>query len=72
MGKRQTNYDRIKNMTIEELADFMYSASDEICFANCTRDTGNKFSCKLGDDCSPENCKRCMKEYLESEAISNG
>ena len=67
MDKKQTNYDRIKSMSLEQLAEFLYSASDEICFANCSRDTGNKFACKFGNDVSFENCKNCMKEYLESE-----
>ena len=70
--KKERQIDRIKAMSVEELADFMYSANDEICFANCTRDIGNKFSCKFGDELNPENCKRCMMEYLESEATSNG
>lgn len=26
------NYDRIKAMTVDELAEFIYSANDKICF----------------------------------------
>ena len=62
-----TNLERIKAMTVEELAEFIYSANDNICFENCNRDTGNKYSCKFGDDLKPENCINCMKIYLESE-----
>lgn len=62
-----TNFERIKAMSVEEMAEFMCSANDTICFDNCNRDTGNKYSCKFGDSCTPENCIKCMKEYLESE-----
>ena len=62
------NYERIKNMSIEELAKFMYSASDKICFENCMKDTGNKFSCRFSEGVDTANCINCMKHYLESEA----
>lgn len=68
VGKPKTHYDRIKNMSIEELAEFMYSAPDKICFENCKKDTGNKFSCKFGEGVDTANCINCMKQYLESEA----
>ena len=61
------NYDRIKAMTVDELAEFIYSANDKICFENCKRDTGDKYSCKFGEDLKPENCVRCIKKHLESE-----
>lgn len=64
-----TNFEKIKSMTIEEMAEFMYSANDKICFENCTQDTGNKFSCKIGEDVDPKNCIHCMREYLEKEAV---
>ena len=38
-----TNYDRIKAMSVEELADVLYDANDKICFENCSASTGNKF-----------------------------
>lgn len=63
----KTKYDRIRNMDVEELAEFMYSAPDKICFENCTRDTGNKYSCKFGEGVDVSNCLKCMKQYLESE-----
>ena len=64
---KNTNYDRIKNMSVEELADFIYDAVDKICFENCTKDTGNKLQCRFGEDVTPERCVECMKHYLESE-----
>lgn len=63
-----TNLERIKNMSVEEMAEFIYSANDKICFENCKQDTGNKYDCKFGDDLKPENCIKCMRAYLESEA----
>ncbi|MEE0968358.1 MAG: hypothetical protein U0M06_03175, partial [Clostridia bacterium] len=62
-----TEFDRIKNMNIEQLAEFLYSAPDKICFENCTKDTGNKFSCKFGEGVDVANCINCMKEYLLRE-----
>ena len=47
------NYERIKNMTIEEMADALYS--QEWCDNKCW---GNAFM----------TCRRCAKEYLESES----
>lgn len=64
---KQTNHERIKAMSVEELAEFMYSAPDKICFENCTKNTGNKFSCKFGENVDFYNCVMCMKQYLERE-----
>ena len=63
----KTQYDRIRNMSVEGMAEFLYSAPDKVCFDNCKRDTGNKYSCKFGEGVPTEKCIRCMKEYLESE-----
>ena len=62
------NYERIKNMSVEEMAEVLYRANDDICFHNCTQDTGNKFECSLGDNLKPEHCLSCMKRWLLSEA----
>lgn len=55
--KKQTNYDRIRNMSVEELAKFIPDWSytkackcDEEIYADCD----NK-------------CWKCVKEWLESE-----
>ena len=69
--EKQSNFDRIKAMNVEELAEFMHSAPDKICFENCTKDTGNKFSCKFGENVDLSNCIKCMKQYLESEVENN-
>ena len=62
-----TNYDNIKAMSVEELADVLYDTNDKICFENCSASTGNKFSCPLGDNLNISECKKCMKKWLESE-----
>lgn len=62
-----TNYDRIKAMSVEELADVLYDVNDQICFENCSASTGNKFSCPLGDNLNISDCKKCIKKWLESE-----
>lgn len=65
--KAMTNIEKVKLMSVEEMAEFIYFANDKICFDNCKRDTSNKYECKFGDDLKPENCINCMREYLESE-----
>lgn len=62
-----TNFESIKNMTVEELANTLYYANDKICFENCNKITGNKYTCPIGEKAEPENCKDCMKRWLESE-----
>ena len=64
---KRTNYDRIKDMTIEEMAELFYSGIDKICFENCSKGTGNEFCCPIKDDVTPENCINCVKRWLEAE-----
>ena len=66
-----TNFEKIKAMSLEEMAEFMYDAADKICFENCTRETGNKFSCLHGEEVPTDACVKCMKCWLESEAADN-
>ncbi len=65
--KRETNYDQVKAMSVEQMADFMYDAVDKICFERCSKETGNEFCCKHGEDVRPESCINCIKHWLESE-----
>ena len=62
-----TVYDKIKTMDIDALANVIYSANDQVCFNNCTKETGNKYACKFGAEVTVENCKDCIKSWLESE-----
>ena len=55
-----TNYERIKNMSVEEIALFLTKVNNFL--SDCMVDA---------DDCKyPEignNCSLCFKQYLESE-----
>ena len=59
-----TNFERIKLMSIEDMADYIYAHDDELNDRIC------KFhgECPYGDDVRVENCKECVKHWLESEA----
>lgn len=57
-----TNYDRIKAMSVEELADVLYDANDKICFENCSASTGNKFSCHFGENVDVSECKKMYEK----------
>lgn len=61
-GRKKTNFDRIKEMTVDEMAKFIPDWSY----------TG---ACKCGEksyvDCNNE-CENCVKEWLESEVNENG
>lgn len=50
-----TNYDRIRNMSIEEMVVSLMCPADIDC----------KF--EKPDDCKEENCCKCTLEWLESE-----
>lgn len=50
-----TNYDKIKGMSVEELAEFLLKVNNYM-------DYGCKFGSNKGRD-----CKDCFKEWLESE-----
>ena len=66
-----TNFEKIKAMSPDEMADFMHGAADRICFENCIRETGNEFSCKHGGEIPAGACVKCMKHWLESEAADD-
>ena len=69
--QKQRQIDRIRNMNVDELANLMYGACDNICFENCTRDTGSKTSCRFGEELKIENCINCVKQWLLSEVKEN-
>ena len=60
--KAKTNFDRIKEMSVDELADLLGEAE-------CIHyDTG----CVIPvAECLDENCKICAKKWLESEVHNN-
>lgn len=57
--KKMTNYERIKNMTVEEMAEFINEVTTAF---NCE-------FCAYCEDCPADDncCARGMKEWLESE-----
>ena len=57
-----TNYEKIKMMSLEEMADFLgfFNVEEEICFFN-NKDMGVEY-CKI------HSCSNCALRYLESEA----
>lgn len=52
-----TNYERIKSMSVEDLANFI---TDKM--AICPNDTP-----LYNDDCINDKCEKCIKNWLESE-----
>ena len=59
-GSKQTNADRIRNMSDEELAEF------NLCPHMVNWKKGNYDTCVHPND--KDACKKCMLEWLQSEA----
>lgn len=57
--KPQTNYDRIKNMSVEEMAEWLANSNLKQCKKDFLK-------------CIKTNCVNCQKEWLESEVSENG
>lgn len=58
----KTNIDRVRHLSEEEIIDHIYKYDkllDKICFS--------KNICPYGDKVQPENCKECIKKWLEAE-----
>lgn len=55
-----TNFEKIKNMTVEEMVEFIiYEHSCDCC--NCADD----------DDCKGLKCREGVREWLKQEATDN-
>lgn len=52
-----TNYEHIKNMSVEEMADYFYNSSYDPC----------EIASRSIMECD-NNCRNCIKKMLESEA----
>lgn len=59
-----TNFDRIKAMSVEEMAEHIYLHDDRLNDVVCK--TMHKH-CPFGDNVTPQNCVSCVKKWLESE-----
>ena len=68
---KQTNYDRIRNMSIEEMAKHIDSYDDKlggkICCWYCEKTTGSKYRCPYAEEERDTHCIDCVKEWLSSE-----
>ena len=66
-----TNYDRIMNMSVEEIAEYIDKYDDrlggKICCLHCEKTTGNKYRCPYSEGVRSEKCIECVKEWLLSE-----
>lgn len=61
---KQTNFERIKAMSVEEMAKYIYEHDDDLNDVICKTIYPE---CPWGDLVSPDNCLGCIKKYLESE-----
>lgn len=59
-----TNFDRIKSMGVEEMAEYIYIHDDDLNDVICK---SMHVNCPFGDDVTSENCLLCIKKWLESE-----
>jgi predicted nucleic acid-binding Zn ribbon protein len=55
---KQRQIDRIRNMSVEEMAEWFYSIANV------------KYGCWLPISCLDSDCKVCIKKWLESEVDS--
>lgn len=63
-GKKMTNFERIKGMSVEELAEFILKVNTAYSEPCMTGET----DCKWEDyPTHDKGCKDCFKEWLESE-----
>lgn len=66
-----TQFDRIKAMSVEELArvidKYDLGISSKICFEKCEKMTGDKYHCSYPEEERESKCIDCVKEWLESE-----
>jgi hypothetical protein len=63
----KNQYDRIRDMSVKEMAQILHDANDDICFEVCSNGTGNKYCCPKGEGVSTEDCVLCIKKWLERE-----
>ena len=64
-----SNRERILNMPVKELAEFLLN-TNQICFSICEAATGNKYKCPFAKDDKDlsEQCLQCHIKWLESES----
>ncbi len=62
---KQTNYDKIKNMSVHQMAEYLYTHDDSLNDKICK--SAHK-ECPFGDNVESKNCIECVRQWLESEA----
>lgn len=65
--KKKTNYDRIKEMTVDEMAEFLEEVSSCQCSVICSENSGKCDYANLTFEDRVEYCHRNIKQWLESE-----
>lgn len=61
---KQTHFERIKAMSVEEMAEYIYEHDDNLNDIICK---AMYSECPWGDLVSSDNCLCCIKKWLESE-----
>lgn len=62
-----TRYEKLmQELTIEKMAETLYSGESEYCITMCKLKTGNKYTCPINTS-EKEDCIKCAIEYLMME-----
>ena len=66
-----TQFDRIKAMSVDEMAKFIEECDlgleSKICFEQCKKMTGDEYKCPYPEEERLSHCIDCVKQWLESE-----
>ena len=62
-----TNFEKIKAMSVEQVAKYIYIKDDVLCDEICK----SNYPCNNGEDVEPDNCIRCIKKCLKARRIPN-
>ena len=54
-----TNFERIKILTIDDVAEYLYKTDDLLMDEICINSYNN--DCPFGDTVQPSDCKNCIK-----------
>ena len=61
------NFEKIKTLSVEEMAEVLHRGANKICFETCNITTGNQFRCPFGDMYEASKCVECIKKWLLEE-----
>lgn len=60
-----TNFERIKILTVDDVAEYLYKTNDLLMDEICINSYNN--DCPFGDTVQPSDCKNCVKVWLNRE-----